>query len=122
MDTTSRLTTVFAMVSDMAEACRFVEAATGLKPATRSPFWSEFDTGAAHLALHHSEGPAPGADDGHAPGSVHVSISVAGLEAAVARLRAAGWQATDPEVLEGMRTPSSRVHGPDNLHLHLVQA
>lgn len=122
MAATARLTTVFAMVTDMTEATRFVRTALALEPSQASPFWTEFDTGEAHLALHLSEGPAPAADDGHGPGSVHISVSVPDLDGAVVRLRAAGYRVGDPTRLEGMRSRSSDSAGPDGLHLHLVQA
>ena len=69
-----------------------------------------------------TKGAALPAEDLYRPGSVHVSLEVPDLDAAVARLRAAGYGATDPETLEGMRRPSSRAAGPDGLRLQLVQA
>jgi hypothetical protein len=116
------LRTVFTMVSDMEAATRFLEVATGMAPAVASPYWTEFATGDAHVALHLTGAPGAERSDDHAPGSVTIGFDVPDLAAAVARLRQAGWPATDPEVLEGLGKSSSRVTGPANMHLQLVQA
>lgn len=118
---TCRLTTVFAMVSDMAEAARFVQAATGTAPITASEAWTEFDTGPAHLALHRSRSAGATAIAAGAPGSVHLSLATQDLGGALARLRDGGWAPSEPEHLEGMTALSSRVAGPDGIHLHLVE-
>ena len=46
-------------VADMSKAVAFYRDTMGLKLRFESPFWSEFDTGATTLALHHASAKHP---------------------------------------------------------------
>ena len=68
-----RLNYAIKFVSDMDAAVAFYRDTLGLTPLFQSPFWSEFDTGGAKLALH------PASDDNPA-GSVQLGLGTSDID------------------------------------------
>src|SRR5262245_8140037 len=76
-------------VADMNKAIAFYRDKLGLKLRFESPFWSEFETGATTLALHHSSGE-------HPAGSCTLGFRTPGLHQAYAEREALGLSFTAP--------------------------
>jgi predicted enzyme related to lactoylglutathione lyase len=84
-------------VADMDTAVAFYRDKLWLKLRFASPFWSEFDTGATTLALHHASAE-------HPPGSCSLSFRSPGLHA--------DYEARDALGLN-FSTPPTPLHGSD---------
>lgn len=80
---------VLKYVADMNAAVAFYRDKLGLKLRFESPFWSEFDTGATTLALHH-------ASPEHPAGSCSLGFRTPGLHTAYEARDALGLQFTSP--------------------------
>jgi lactoylglutathione lyase len=84
-------------VADMDKAVTFYRDKLGLGLRFQSPFWTEFDTGATTLALHH-------ASPEHPPGSCSLGFRTPGLHQAYAERDALGLD---------FSAPPAPLHGAD---------
>ena len=105
----SKVDYIMVMVSDMSRSVAFYRDVLGLSLKFESPGWSEFQTGATTLALHHvrarvgAQGPVPAEP---VAGSCSIGFSVEDLEATHRELAARGAQfvlAPTEQVDEGIR-------------------
>lgn len=106
-----RLKTVILPVPDMDAAVTFYRDTLGLSPASVSEWWSELETGAAHVALHPAQ---PGL-------RVAIQLACPDLEATVAALRARGVSVEGPRVEEGMDQPTATLTAPDGATVVLME-
>ena len=109
-----RLNVVYLSVSEMERSLGFYRDLLGI-PLEGDEDWQEASLGETRFALHLAHeviGPL-------SSGTVHVNLEVAGLDAAMERLRAAG-----VEVEETMREDwgaAARITDPDRYELYLFQ-
>jgi lactoylglutathione lyase len=105
----SKVDYIMVNVSDMSRSVAFYRDILGLSLKFESPGWSEFQTGATTLALHHTRARAGG--EGHAPegpvaGTCSIGFSVEDLEATYRQLLARGTHfvlAPTEQLNEGIR-------------------
>ena len=105
----SKVDYIMVNVSDMSRSVAFYRDIVGLALKFESPGWSEFQTGATTLALHHvrarvgAQGPVPAEP---VAGSCSIGFSVEDLEATHRELAARGARFVLPpteQVNEGIR-------------------
>src|SRR5262249_37386936 len=105
----SKVDYIMVNVSEMSRSVAFYRDILGLSLKFESPGWSEFQTGATTLALHHV--PTRGGGEGRAPagpvaGTCSIGFSVADLDATHRHLAARGAQfvvAPTEQPSEGIR-------------------
>lgn len=85
----STLAYAIKYVADMDAAIAFYRDKLGLKVRFASPFWSEFDTGATTLALHHASAE-------HPAGTCSLGFRTPGLHEAYAARETLGLDFTAP--------------------------
>ena len=112
-------------VSDMGRSVAFYRDVLGVPLRFESPGWSEFETGATTLALHHARPApaAPGEPCGPTAGSCTLGFSTNDLDATVAELSARGARFVMPptdQPGEGIRL--AVCVDPDGLAISFAQA
>ncbi len=110
-------------VSQMGRSVAFYRDVLGIALKFESPGWSEFDTGATTLALHHAPAMAAAPSHGPAAGTCTLGFSVDDLDATVATLQARGAVFVMPPTTqagEGIRL--AVMVDPDGLAISLAQA
>jgi lactoylglutathione lyase len=105
----SKVDYVMVNVSDMSRSVAFYRDVLGLALKFESPGWSEFQTGATTLALHHAQASAGGEDrapKGPVAGTCSIGFSVEDLATTHRELAARGARFVLPpteQVDEGIR-------------------
>ena len=117
-----QLTQVTILVADMQTSVQFYRDVLGLAVVSVSEYWSEFEAGAIHLALHPgqtSEGPLPSA--GTDAGTLNLVLQVSNLDEACQTLRDKGVSVDGPHLLEGL-PPLATFSDPDGVSFTLTAA
>ena len=121
----SRIDYAMVNVSDMARSVAFYRDVLGIPLRFESPGWSEFETGATTLALHHAPpaAPAAGAPRGPTAGTCTLGFSVEDLDKSYADLQARGARFVMPPMdqpEEGIRL--AVCVDPDGMGISFAQA
>lgn len=114
---------VIVFVGNMQRSVAFYRDTIGLPLRFESSHWTEFETGAATLALHIAEDEtgAPSGTSGEAAGRCRPGLSVADLDAFHARMLAAGVPCIHPpRSVFGARL--AQYADPDGLAMSVAEA
>ncbi|MCI4351749.1 MAG: VOC family protein [Thermoplasmata archaeon] len=117
---------VMVLVSDMDRSVDFYENKLGLKLVSRSPGWTEFDSGTTRFALHAGGTPNPsGRDPGSGErraGQCSIGFNVTDLDATYRELRQKGVPfVLPPQDRGGTGIRLAVAEDPDGLSLSFTQ-